>query len=251
MTLHRLRDLQNEFFKFAGELVQKLSTPRNRLNIKDVIHMLERTTCDEEALWLLRNRNARVEIRVDGYWTSKHEYVKKKLVEKLANRFHDLHIPAEIVFESPGPTARQDILVTVKEPDGSTKKRIVLEIKTGYGLDFNQLERLLWDNSAVVLIRAETGHATTLRANRYDALLTESLRNKIDRVRRLIEGHSYMIQGRDCSKCANQGCPLSRRVSEPQMVVLRDEDFDTDLDGFLRTLPSTMNKAVDLVIHEV
>ncbi len=249
MILYKLGDLQNEFLNLAGELAQKLSTPTNRLDRRDVVHALERTICDDEALWLLRNRH-KVERRFDGYWTSKHEYAKQKIVEKLANRFHDLRIPVEIVSESQGPNARQDVLLIVKKPDGSSKKRIALEIKTGYGLDFSQLERLMWDNDTVVLVRAETGHVTTLRSHKYVPMLTESLRNKIARVRRLIEGHNYMIQDRNCYRCSNEGCPLIRRPATPRLVVLRNDDFDMDFDAFLRTLPSTINRAVESVMHE-
>lgn len=250
MILCKLGDLQNEFLDLAGELAQKLSTLTNRLETRVVVHVLERTTCDEEALWLLRNRDSRAESKFDGYWTSKHEYAKQKIVEKLANRFHDLHIPVEIVSESQGPNARQDILVVVKKPDGSAKRRIALEIKTGYALDFSQLERLMWDNDTVVLVRAETGHVTILRSHKYVAMLMESLRNRIGRVKRLIEGHSYVIQDRNCSRCSNESCPLIRRPATPRLVVLRNDDFDVDLDAFLRTLPSTINRAVESVIHE-
>jgi len=250
MIVCKLRDLQNEFLNLAGELAQKLSTPTNRLDRRDVVYVLERTVCDEEVLWLLRNRHGIVESRFDGYWTSKHEYAKQKIVEKLANRFHDLQIPVEIFSESQGPNARQDILLILKKPDGSTKKRMALEIKTGYGLDFSQLERLMWDNDTVVLVRAETGHVTALRSHKYVPMLTESLRNKIDRVRRLIEGHNYMIQDRSCSRCSNESCPLIRRPATPRLVALKNDDFDMDLDTFLRTLPSTINKAVESVMHE-
>jgi len=248
--LHGLRDLQNEFLNLAGELAQKLSTPTNKVDTKDVVYVLERTMCDEEAFWLLRNRRGRMESRVDGYWTSKHEYAKRKVVEKLANRLHDLRLPAEIVLESRAPSARQDILLIVKKPDGSIKKRVTLEIKTGLGLDFNQLERLMCDNDIVVLIRASTGHATTLRSRKYDTILIESLRNRIGRVRRLIEGCSYMVQGRDCLLCTNESCPFMRRPARPRMVVLRNDDFDVDIDAFLRTLPSAVNRAVESVIRE-
>lgn len=245
----KLNDLRNEFLNLAGELAQKLSAPTNKLDRKDVFYALERTICDEEALWLLRNRYSRAESRIDGYWISKHEYTKQKIIEKLANRFHDLHIPVEIASESQGPNARQDILVRVKKPDGSAKKRIALEIKTGYRLDFCQLERLMWDNDTVVLVRAETGHVTVLRSHKYVAMLAESLRNKIGRVRRLIEGHGHMIQDRNCSRCSNEGCPLIRRRAT-YLVALRDDEFDMDLDAFLRTLPSTIDKAVESVMHE-
>jgi len=248
--LHGLRDLQNEFLNLAEELAQKLSTPTNKVDTGDVFFVLERTMCDEEAFWLLRTRRGRIESRVDGYWTSKHEYTKRKVVEKLANRLHDLHLPAEIILESQGPSARQDILLTVKKPDGSVRKRVALEIKTGLGLDFSQLERLMCDNDIVVLIRANTGHVTTLRSRKYDAILIESLRNRIGRVRRLIEGRTYMVQGGDCRLCTNESCPSTRRLAKPRMVVLRNDDFDVDIDAFLRTLPSAVNRAVESVIRE-
>jgi len=246
----KLNDLRNEFLNLAGDLAQKVSTPTNKLDRKDVVYALERTICDEEALWLLRNRYSRADSRIDGYWISKHEYAKQKIVEKLANRFHDLHIPVEIASESQGPNARQDILVIVKKPDGSVKKRIALEVKTGYRLDFCQLERLMRDNDTVVLVRAETGHVTVLRSHKYGTMLAESLRSKIGRVRRLIEGHGYTIQDRNCPRCSNESCPLIRRRVTLRLVALRDDDFGMDLDAFLRTLPSTINKAVELVMHE-
>lgn len=251
MILSKLRDLQSEFTDLSCEFAKKLSTPTNRVNGRDVVAVLNKTVCDEEALWLLRNRNIRAANLIDGYWTSKHEYAKQKVAERLANRLHDLRLPAEIVLESRGPNARQDILLTVKKPDGAVKKRVALEIKTGYRLDFNQLERLMWDNDTVVLIRTGTGHVTTLRSRRYDAILIESLRNKIGRLRRLIEGHSHTIQGRDCSICANESCPLIRRSAKPHRWILGNDDFDMDLDTFLRTLPSTINRAVELIAREI
>ena len=248
--MHRLRDLQNECLNLAGELAQKLSTPTNKVDTRDVVYVLERTICDQEALWLLRNRLSRMESRVDGYWTSKHEYAKRKIVEKLANRLYDLRLPAEIVLESQGPNARQDILLVVKKPDGSIKKRVVFEIKTGHGLDFNQLERLMCDNDIVVLMRASTGHVTTLRSRKYDTILIESLENQIDRIRRLIEGHTYVVQGRDCRVCTNESCSSMRRLSKQGMVILRNDDFDVDIDAFLKTLRSAVNRAVESVIRE-
>jgi len=250
MTFHRLRDLQNECLNLAGELAQKLSTPTNKVDTRDVVYVLERTICDQEAFWLLRNRRGRMKSRVDGYWTSKHEYAKRKIIEKLANRLYDLRLPAEIVLESQGPNARQDILLIVKKPDGTIKKRVIFEIKTGQGLDFNQLERLMSDDDIVILVRVSTGHVTTLRSRKYDAILIESLRNRIGRIRRLIEGHTYLVQGRDCLVCTNESCPFMRRLSRQGMVVLRNDDFDMDIDAFLRTLPSTVNRAVESVIRE-
>jgi len=250
MTLHRLRDLQNECLNLAGELAQKLSTPTNKVVTRDVVYVLERTMCDQEAFWLLRNRRGRMESKVDGYWTSKHEYAKRKIVEKLANRLYDLRLPAEIVLESRGPNARKDILLILKKPDGSVKKRAVFEIKTGHGLDFNQLERLMCDDDIVVLMRTGTGHVTTLGPRKYDTILIESLRNRIGRVRRLIEGHTYVVQGRDCLVCTNESCPHMRRPSKQGMVVLRNDDFDMDIDAFLKTLPSAVNRAVESVIRE-
>jgi len=250
MTLCKLRDLQSEFIDLSCEFARKLSTPTNKVGSRDVIAVLEKAICDEEALWLLRSRSVKAEVTVDGYWTSKHEYAKREVVERLTNRLHDLGLPAEIVLESQGANARQDILLTVKKPDGSVGKRIVLEMKTGYALDFSQLERLMWDNDIVVLIRASTGHVTILRSRKYDTILTESLRNRIGRVRRLIEGRAYMVQGRDCFGCTNESCPCLRRRARPKMVVLGNDDFDTDIDAFLRTLPSAVNRAVESVIRE-
>jgi len=251
MIPSRLQDLQSEFIDLSCEFARKLSTPTNKVDGRDVIVALEKTICDEEAFWLLRSRNNRAESAIDSYWTSKHEYAKQKVVERLANRLHDLRLPTEIATESQGTNARQDILLTVKKPDGSVKKRVALEIKTGYRLDFSQLERLMRDSDVVVLIRAETGHVTTLRSRRYDALLTESLRNRIGRLRRLVEGHAYAIQGRGCFMCANVSCPFKRRSTRSSRFTLTNDHFDMDLDTFLRTLHLVIDKAVESVASEI
>ena len=251
MIPSRLQDLQSEFIDLSCEFARKLSTPTNKVDGRDVIVALEKTICDEEAFWLLRSRNNRAESAIDSYWTSKHEYAKQKVVERLANRLHDLRLPTEIATESQGTNARQDILLTVKKPDGSVKKRVALEIKTGYRLDFSQLERLMRDSDVVVLIRAETGHVTTLRSRRYDALLTESLRNRIGRLRRLVEGHAYAIQGRGGFMCANVSCPFTRRSTRSSRFTLTNDHFDMDLDTFLRTLHLVIDKAAESVASEI
>jgi len=251
MIPSKLQDLQSEFIDLCCEFAEKLSTLTNKVDTRDIIVALEKTICDEEAFWLLRSRNYGAESMIDSYWTSKHEYAKQRVVEKLVNRLHDLRVHAEIATESQGPNARHDILLTVKNPDGSVKKRVALEIKTGYRLDFSQLERLMRDSDVVVLIRAETGHVTTLRSRRYDALLTGSLRNRIGRLRRLVEGHAYAIPGRGCFMCANVSCPFTRRSTRSSRFTLTNDHFDMDLDTFLRTLPLAIDKAVESVASEI
>jgi len=251
MISSELQDLQSEFIDLCYEFAKKLSTPTSKVDTRNVIVALEKTICDEEAFWLLRSCNNRAETAIDSYWISKHEYAKQKVVEKLANRLHDLSVPAEIATESQGPNARHDILLTLKKPDGSVKMRVALEIKTGYRLDFSQLERLMRDSDVVVLIRAETGHVTTLRPRRYDALLTGSLRNRIGRLRRLVEGRAYAIQGRGCFMCGNVSCPFERRSTRSSRFTLTDDHFDMDLDAFLRTLPLVIDKAVESVANQI
>ena len=251
MISSELQDLRSEFIDLSCEFAKKLSTPTSKVDARDVIVALEKTICDEEAFWLLRSRNYGAESMIDSYWTSKHEYAKQRVVEKLVNRLHDLRLPTEIATESQGPNARHDILLTVKKPDGSVKKRVALEIKTGYRLDFSQLERLMRDSDVVVLIRAETGHVTTLRSRRYDALLTGTLRDRIGRLRRLVEGRAYAIQGRGCFMCANLSCPSKRRSTRSNRFTLTNDHFDVDLDAFLRTLPLAIDKAVESVASQI
>jgi len=251
MIPSKLQGLQSEFLDLSCEFAKKLSTPTNKVDTRNVIAALEKTICDEEAFWLLRGRNNREESVIDSYWTSKHEYAKQKVVEKLVNRLHDLRVHAEIATERQGANARHDILLIVKKPDGFVKKRVALEIKTGYRLDFSQLERLMRDSDIVVLIRAETGHVTTLRSRKYDALLIGSLRNRIGRLRRLVEGHAYAIPGRRCFMCANVSCPFTRRSTGLSRFTLTNDYFDMDLDTFLRTLPLAIDKAVESVASEI
>jgi hypothetical protein len=245
-----LHDLQNEFLSLAEALAEKLSTSATKVEARYVASVLDRTICDEAALWLLRNRSDEADIRVDAYWTSKHECAKRKVAEGLINRLCDLGIPAEITLESQGANARQDISMVLRKPDGSVGKRVAVEVKTGVVLDFSQLERLMRDSDIVILARVNTEHVAVLRSREYNAVLAQSLMIKIGRVKRLIEGRPCMVQGRDCLLCMNDECICAQGLSRSRFVVLRGDEFDADIDAFLKMLPSVVNRVVEMVVRE-
>lgn len=251
MTLNRLREIRDELFSAATELSQRLSSSDNRPNVRNVIYTLERTPCDAEALWLLRNRNVTPRTRIDSYWSNKHDYLKQKLVEKIANRLHEAQIPVEVTVESQDFTVREDILITIKGRDIVSKRKLALEIKTGLEVSIQQLERLMYENDIVVLVRAVTGHVAVLHSCQYAGFLIESLSEKARRARRLTQDHIFNVPGRHCQECSNKSCSHARAVRTGRLATLRDEDFQSDLDLFLRTLPSTMEKATDYVIQEL
>jgi hypothetical protein len=191
MTLNRLRELQAGLFSAATELSQRLSSSCGKPDARDVIYVLERTPCDAEALCLLKNRNVAPKAKIDSYWLNKHDYVRQKLVEKFVNELHETQIPVELAVENQDFTVREDVQITIKGPDGMLKRKLAVEIKTGLGVNVQQLERLMCENDLVVLVRSVTGHVVALHSCRYAEFLIESLSEKVQRTRRLTEGHIF------------------------------------------------------------
>ena len=245
MSATKLKNNLATYDRLAADLIRSLGS--SRVTKLHVAFTLETTLCDATALCRLKCRTGSERFsRRDSYWMCRHEFAKRRLIEGIMNAASAMQIPLKVLSEGSAPHARADIVVHIPRLESSQGTRIAVEIKTGSSMDFGQIERLLWDNASVVLVRFSTGHVKAVRCDELAAFLNDSLESRIQRLGRLIAGSNVTIPCNDCYGCPVESC--EHRKSGRGGMTMTDEAFNADFDTFLLNLYPTIRKAVRQVM---
>jgi len=242
----RLRD---ELLDLAAQISEKYSSRKSEKFIIDLLmeHSCERLIIESLALNLIWEDD------IDRLWRGLHIYAVSLLIERLKNRLIEEGFDVSLVNEAECPTGRYDILLIINNrgikilTDGND---ICLEVKTGFGVSFEQIEKYMWNGTIVILVRCVTGHALAFRAQDWSGPLRTVLEDRIKKAKRILDGNVVLVRGPDCKKCPLKDCKFNEFKAEENETE-RANDFYETLDKFRKNATKAIETAVNLVLQEL
>jgi len=219
--------------------------------------VLASTSCEALAKHQIENTK-REDARFDAYYREKHELAKRKLIDRLKTALIEAGVDFQIITEEDIGYGKNDVVVirngrrlTVEGKNGAV---LPVEIKASMGLDLTQIERYLLAGEKLLLLRIMTGQAKLLDPAEHAEFLNESTRDLAAKAQRLLDNKPILITGVECYHCPLTQCPHNRAKPPPperKFVHMSAEEFDEDLDLFLRQLYPTIEAAVNIIMREL
>jgi len=260
-TQTKLQDVD----ELKQELLSKLRTLGERYewthNGRPSVIMVAKTVssyaCERQIKHLLENGNlAKENQKFDSYYRQKSEFATLKILECLKRKLTAEHVDAEVLTEVPSDVGRYDVVVIQGYPCkvfSSGEEIVRIEVKASLGLNFEQIDRYLWDSSPLILARIVTGHVAKLEPPTLQAYINFSLKELNAKVDRLTADNIYTIPGTACMSCIDHSCPNNRgdckkRVS---VVTMPDSEFGDDITSFFQNLSYVAEKTASMVIEEL
>jgi len=251
-------DDAKEFFKLRDHLLELAGKISEKYTVHSkirVVNLLLRHVCERCIIELLSNpvQSGREDM-FDRIWRNMHSYAVTLFLERLKNELTSRKIAVAVVSESERPTGRYDVLIT----NGRTTqilhdalgKHISVEFKTGLNIDFTQLEKYLWNNISLILVRVETGHVVTLRTDEWREFLKSSLKDRIDKAERILEGKTLLVPGKDCLECPLNTCRFNKHDPKKEGFT-KPENLTRLLGNFKENLYPAIENAVKAVLAEI
>jgi hypothetical protein len=246
------------------ELLDKIRVLRSNCkgekkpSMLSLLRTISQNACEAKINCLLQRQGSHeVERQFDPYYKLKSDFATLKILELLKLRLSAEGLDITILTEAPNDYGRHDIVLaqenTCKDNANVTKK-VRIEVKASLGLDFEQLDRYLWDPSPIILVRVITGHVVKLDPSTFQSYIHFSLAELNAKVDRLISSKFYKIPGKECASCYDRYCEhnyRNRLWRAPCVITMSDEDFNEDLNRFLQNLRSVAEKTVSLALGEL
>lgn len=249
-----VKEQKQELFSKLKMLSEKYRCTRRTI-------MLSRTVssnvCERRIKHLLDNSELEKDNqRFDSYYRQKSEFATIKILEHMKSRLLCSGVDVTILTEAPSDIGRYDVILIQGYPCKiyvQGVEMIRVEVKASLGLDFEQIDRYLWDSSPLILARVITGHVAKLEPLVLQSYVLFSLRELNAKVDRLISGEIYTIPGIACRTCADRSCLYNRnKGKEPvNVVTMPDSEFAEDLNSFFKNLSYVAERTANLVIEEL
>ena len=246
-----LFELRDRLLNLAGKISEKYRVG-SRIR---VVNLLLKHVCERCIIEVLGNPvQSSGEDMFDRVWRNMHSYAVTLFLERLKNELASRKIAVAVVSEGECPTGRYDVLVTngrtIQILHNAKGKHISVEFKTGLNIDFTQLEKYLWNNISLILVRVETGHVVTLRTDEWRDFLKSSLKDRIDKAKRILEGKTLLIPGKDCTECPLTTCKFNKHDHKKEEFT-KPENLTRLLENFKENLYPTIENAVKAVLAEI
>ena len=246
--LFKLRD---RLLNLAGKISEKY-TAHSKVR---VVNLLLRHVCERCIIEVLGNQiQSGGEDMFDRVWRNMHSYAVTLFLERLKNELASRKIAVAVVSESECPTGRYDVLITngrtIQILHDALGKHISVEFKTGLNIDFTQLEKYLWNNISLILVRVETGHVVTLRTDEWRDFLKSSLKDRIDKAERILEGKTLLVPGKDCIECPLTTCRFNKHDPKKEEFT-KPENLTRLLENFKENLYPTIENVAKAVLAEI
>lgn len=255
---------QNTLSERKAELAEILETVARRYgwihngkpSIISVAKMLTSNICERRTLHLLNNPNTGQSKKFDSIYREKSQYATLKILDHLKSRLIAEGVNAHIATETKSDFGIYDVTILQGEPCSiirNGEQKVRLEIKASLGLPLEQLERYLWDDSPLIVIRVITGQVTLFRPREMRELVLFSTLTVLEKLVRLSNGRAYTVPGNYCSHCPDIDCQFNKSKQEAltRMIKMSDSDFGADLGSFFANLPHVASRTADLVIQEL
>lgn len=247
-----------ELFELRGrllDLADQISEKHPASSKVRVVNLLLRHVCERCIMELLSNpaQNSHEDM-FDRVWRNLHSYAVTLFLERLKNELASRRIDVAVVSEGECPTGRYDVLVingrTIQILCDAEGRRVSVEFKTGLNIDFTQLEKYLWNGISLILVRVETGHVITLRTEEWMEFLKSSLKDRIEKAERILEGKAVLVPGKDCTECPLTTCRFNRY--DPKTGgLMKPENLTRLLENFKENLYPAIENAVKAVLAEI
>jgi len=255
----------NDTEALRRELLDKLRILRNNCegnkkpSIISLLRTISKYACEGKIEYLL----GKPELddpneRFDLYYKLKSDFATLKILDLLKSRLSADGLNVTVLTEMPSETGRYDVAIIQGDPCEvytANAEKVRVEIKASQGLDFEQLDRYLWDSSPLILARVITGHVAKLRPSKLKPYVRFSLKELNTKVDRLLSGKAHNIPGKECTYCYNVHCPHSsnrdRSWKTSSIITMSDAEFDNDLNMFFQNLSYVAKRTVSLIIEEL
>jgi hypothetical protein len=221
--------------------------------IASVAKLLAATPCERRISCLLKNHNWQESSqRFDPLYRLKSEYAVLKILDQLKTKLIAAGLQVSIATEAEYDFGVSDIRITLAKSQGETKSRIVrIEVKAGLGISLEQLERYLWNESPLIVVRVMTRHVAVLKPVLLRRFIRDTMRAAIAKGKRLANGTFQELPGTHCGDCPDFGCSYNRcrHQAEKPMVKIRENEFESDLQSFFENIPLIAEKVADITIN--
>ncbi len=255
-------DLISETKTGLGEALETLSlrhgwVHNGKPSIISVAKLLTSNVCERRTLHLLTNPNSEERKKFDSIYREKSQYATLKILDHLKSRLIAEGINAQVATETRSDFGIYDVTIMQGEPCSilrNGEQKVRLEIKASLGLPLEQLERYLWDDSPIIVIRVITGQVTLFRPREMRELVLFSTSTVLEKSLRLMNGSAYIVPGNYCSYCPDIDCQFNKskqRTSNGMLVKMSDGDFGDDINSFFKNLPYVADKTASLVVQEL
>jgi hypothetical protein len=245
--------LRDCFMSLAEQIAIRYSA--GIISKQKVVNILMRHVCEKHILERISNFSQGKSDRFfDRIWRNLHKYAVVLFLERLKNELASKKIKVAIVSESVASSGRYDVIVInsriIRIVGTSIERRISIEFKIGLNIEFTQLEKYLWNDLTLVLVRVETGHVVRLKTSDWIAFLKCSLKDRISKAERVLEGKVMLVPGEDCFGCPLSSCKFNR--SKTHVNGLRKpNNLESLLENFKKNLYPSIEKAVKITLDEI
>ena len=96
----------------------------------------------------------------------------------------------------------------------------------------------------------ETGHVITLKTEEWKEFLKSSLKDRISKAKRILEGKTMLVPGKDCRECPSITCRFNKHDPKKEELT-KPENLTRLLENFRENLYPTIEKAVKAVLAEI
>jgi hypothetical protein len=255
-----------EILSFAGirdeykQVILELTEKSNGSSRARIGAVLSSTMCEQLASHLIFDRNSGVEkdLHFDPYYGEKHEFTKRKFVDRLKTRLTEAGKELQFMIrtEEPSDFGHYDLVIIngnqlkIQTKDGRT---IAVEFKASLGIDLSQIERYLLNGDTLLIVRIITGQVIRLSPHKLSEFLEESVRDLTSKAKRLTQGHPFSVPGYECCKCPITECSHNKlpETQGRRLISMGQKEFEEDFETFTQNLFPTIDRTVEIVLKHL
>ena len=216
--------------------------------VLSIIKALTDISCEKKIEhWLKRPPSLKHDQKLELYYRQKSRFAQIKILDHLKTKLMREGINAIFLTEFSTTISRYDIVVVVSD----LKRSVGVEVKAGFVINLEQLNRYLWWGIPLILAQIPTGNVIKIDPSQLKPYILFSLKELEAKAERLLSGRIYTVPGFDCWSCTCFECPYNKGRFLNCLKRLSDEEFEADLMLFFRNLPYVAEKVARLVIEEL
>lgn len=252
-SIKELLYLRDCFLNLAEQIATKYSV--STISKQRIVNILMRHVCERHILERISNSSQDKSDRFfDRVWRNLHKYAVMLFLERLKNELASKNIKVAVVSESVASTGRYDVIVLnskiIRIVGSSIERHVSIEFKIGLNIEFTQLEKYLWNDLTLVLVRVETGHVIKLKTSDWVEFLKCSLKDRLSKAERVLKGKVMLIPGEDCFGCPLSSCKFNRNKMQVNGLK-KPDDLESLLENFKKNLYPSIEKAVKMTLDEI
>ena len=217
-----IEELQTTFGSIRKKFDPKLPN-------SSIFAIIQDNPCLVKGMHELRNKS---NINFDSFYTAKHDWIKKKIIDAILDKFDN---QIEVRSEFSLSNGKLDIIILKMLYDKIQiqykTKTIAIEIKSGQTVNskiFCQIERYLIDADVLLMVRVPTQDVVAIHSDRIENELREDIslwRRKVDKI---LSNSVKKVPGDWCRDC-NADCEFKKPPKWNSSPKGSFEGFEEDL----------------------